>query len=80
MPLGDRIRHHRHKRRLVRSGDSFTSDELERGEVELEEVPPGPAPADEVEPWAWRDKAMPQAVAERARLYQEFVRSLGGDA
>ena len=82
MPLGDRLRHHHHKRRLVRSGDLFTSDELEHDEVELEEVPPSPEqdPDDEVEPWAWGDKVMPPVIAERLRAYQEFVSSREGGA
>lgn len=86
MPLGDRLpwhhRHHHH-RRLVRSGDAFTSDELERGEAELElPEPSGPEPDtdDQVEPWAWGDKPVPEGVAERLRLYREFCEAREGGA
>ena len=53
MPLGDRIRHR--KRRLVRDGDEYTEDELDRGEVELELPERRPEPPVEVqgEPWGW---------------------------
>jgi hypothetical protein len=51
----DRRRARRHERRLVRDGDSYTEDELERGEVELEEVPRRDEPPVDVqgEPWNW---------------------------
>jgi hypothetical protein len=42
--------------RRVRPGDSYNIDELDRGEVELEEVPPNPDPPPEDtrgEPWGW---------------------------
>lgn len=91
MPLGDRLPwRHKHEdeheagreRRLVRSGEVFTSDELAGGEVELELPAPATEPAGDVaaEPWAWRGKKTPPAVAERLRLYQEFVRSREGGA
>jgi hypothetical protein len=37
--------------RLIRPGDRFTSDELARGEVELERPPPRPEPEYPTEPW-----------------------------
>ena len=46
---------HARRRRIIRDGDEYTIDELDRGEVELEEVPPRPEPPVEVqgEPWGW---------------------------
>jgi len=67
----------RHGRRLVRSGDEFTSDELERGEVELEERDQGGEPEDNgYEPWG-RDgsKDETERDRERLRLYSEFIES-----
>jgi len=57
MPIGDRIRrrlHHDGPRR-IRDGDTYTADELDRGEVELEEVTARPEPPVEIqgEPWGW---------------------------
>jgi hypothetical protein len=55
MPLGDRLRRRR-ARRIIRPGDSYTADELDRGDVELEEVEPvrDPPPEDtRGEPWGW---------------------------
>jgi hypothetical protein len=74
MPIGDRIR--RRRRRLVRDGETFTSDELERGDVELEEVQPAPEPppSEQAEPWAWRDKDPPEHVRRRLDAYEEFLR------
>lgn len=48
-PVRDAIR-----KRLVRFGEAFTSDELERGDVELEQVEaaPEPPPEEQGEPWA----------------------------
>lgn len=45
----------RRRRRLVRDGDAFTTDELARGDIELEEVPRRPEPPVEIqgEPWGW---------------------------
>lgn len=82
MPLGDRIRHRRHKRRMVRSGEHFSSDELERDEVELDLPEPAAEPPAEVaaEPWAWRGKVMPDSVASRLHLYQEFLKTREGGA
>lgn len=72
MPLGDRLPWHKHKRRLVRRGELFDSGELERGEVELEEVPPAPEPAEEAsEPWGWQLKDMPEDVRARLAAYRE---------
>lgn len=79
MPLGDRLRH-RPKRRLVRRGEIFNSDELEHGDVELEEVQAASEPAEEPsEPWAWRDKPMPDSVRERLQGYQDFLRQWRAD-
>lgn len=43
------------ERRLVRDGDSYTIDELERGDIELDEVKRRPEPPVEIqgEPWGW---------------------------
>jgi hypothetical protein len=78
MPIGDRIRRHP-RRRLVRSGETFTSDELEAGDVELEAVPAGSAPPEDeqAEPWGWRDKAMPPQMRVRLDAYQIFLRERG---
>ena len=57
MPIGDRLPRWRHRDgpRQVRDGDEYTAGQLERGEVQLEEVPPRPEPPVEVqgEPWGW---------------------------
>lgn len=52
-------------KRLIRMLETFTSDELERGEVELAEVEPAPEPPEEeqAEPWnsdkpSFRDRLM----------------------
>lgn len=59
----------RQHRRLVLWGDSFTSDELERGEVELQEVEPdSQEPEWASEPWGWT-RELPPDVAERLALY-----------
>lgn len=40
------------RRRLIRAGDSYTIDEENRGEIELEQVTPYEEPAEEPsEPW-----------------------------
>jgi hypothetical protein len=60
-------------RHVLRDG-LFDSDELERREVELEEVPPADEPAEEPsEPWAWQGKDMPAPVRDRLRNYREFL-------
>jgi hypothetical protein len=59
------------------SGEEFTSDELERGVVELEERErSGPEPEDGYEPWA-RDGSHVETDRDRDRLraYMEFVES-----
>jgi hypothetical protein len=55
MPIRRRRPEHPEGRRLVRDGDEYTDDELARGEVELEQVPPRPEPPVDVqgEPWGW---------------------------
>lgn len=65
-------------RRIVRNGDEFTSDELERGVVELEEPDPsGPEPeGGGYEPWDMDDsKDRPERDRERLSAYREFVES-----
>ena len=60
-------------RRVLRD-QIFDSGELERGEVELEEVPPADEPTEEPsEPCGWQDKEMPGEVRERLRNYREFL-------
>jgi hypothetical protein len=75
MPLGDRLRRHRHHgRRLVRSGEGFTSDELDAGEIELElpePTEPEPPEDEQAEPWNAADGDT--RFAERLRLYREFL-------
>lgn len=71
----------RHGRRLVRSGEEFTSEELEQGLVELEErEPSGPEPEDGYEPWA-RDGSKDETERDRERLraYREFVEARRGE-
>ncbi len=76
-------RAHRQGRRLVRSGEDFTSEELERGEVELEleEREPNPEPPEDeqAEPWGAREDD--PRFRDRLRLYKEFLlsRTGGGD-
>lgn len=67
----------RHGRRLVRSGDIFTSDELERDEVELDLPEPSDERGEEgYEPWA-RDGSHGETERDRKRLraYREFIES-----
>lgn len=70
-------RRKRRRARLVRFGDTFDSDELEAGTVELEEVDPEDGPEDEgeaAEPWGgWNDKPMPGRVRARLEGYQSFL-------
>ena len=66
-------------RRIVRNGDEFTSDELERGVVELEEPDPsGPEPeGGGYEPWDMDDSAtgrMSETV-NGSSAHREFVES-----
>jgi hypothetical protein len=70
------------RRRLVRYGGQFTSDELRRGEVELELPPPGPEPPaeEQAEPWALpEDSAEPKHRGLRGRLraYRDAHREKG---
>jgi hypothetical protein len=48
-------RRERRRRRIVRDGDTYTLDEEEHGQAELEEVPRRPEPPVDVqgEPWGW---------------------------
>ena len=78
MPIGDRLRRHP-RRRLVRSGETYASDELDRGEITLELPPPTlePPPEDEqAEPWNARDGD--SRFAGRLQAYQDFLREHGG--
>lgn len=71
----------RHGRRLVRTGDSFTSDELEAGTVELELPEPSPEPPEDeaAEPWGAQEDD--PRFRDRLALYRDFLRSRtgGGD-
>lgn len=61
------------ERRRVFFGDTFTSDELRDGLVELVEVEPNPNPPPEdeqVEPWGLRD----DAPIEKHRLFHGRLR------
>jgi len=64
-------------KRLVRSGELFTSEELDRGEVELERVGPLPEPPekDQAEPWGTRLEDDPR-FRDRLRAYREFLEGL----
>jgi len=61
-------------RRLVRSGEVFTSDELDRDEIELELPEPSEEPAEDeqVEPWASGKHHLRRG--HRLRAYEEFLR------
>jgi hypothetical protein len=70
----DRERPEGYPVRRVLRGELFDSDELARGEVALEDIPPADEPAEEAsECWAWRDKDMPEEVRERLRGYRDFL-------
>jgi hypothetical protein len=57
----------RRRRRLIRDGDEYTSEELARGEVELDQPPPRAAPPVRVqgEPWGWPDDKPERPVGWR---------------
>jgi hypothetical protein len=61
-------------RRLVRSGEQFTSDELDRDEIELElpEATEEPDEDDQVEPWGSSKRHLFRG--HRLRAYEEFLR------
>jgi hypothetical protein len=63
------------KRRLVRFGERFDSDELARNEVELEEVPPAPEPPEDeqAEPWGLAEDAPPEKHAKFGHRLREYV-------
>lgn len=69
-------RKERRERRRVRFGDYFTSDELDDGDVDLEEVEPGEQIPEEeqVEPWAEGDKVLLPVLRERLVKYRDFLR------
>ena len=70
----DRHRPEGYSVRRVFRGALFDSDELDRGEVDLETVDPADEPTEEPsEPWAWHDKEAPDGVCERLREYREFL-------
>lgn len=63
--------------RRVRSGELFNSDELDRGEVELEEVRPTPEelpPDEQAEPWNATE--YDPRFGQRLRAYREFLQGL----
>ena len=66
-------------RRLVRSGEEFTSDELDRDEIELERREPTEEPDedDQVEPWASSKRHL--LAGRRLRAYRDFLDGLGYD-
>jgi hypothetical protein len=80
MPPGDRI-----KRRLVEWGQTFDSDELRDGLVELKSVPPNPSPPPEdeqAEPWGLGDDADPpkrERFGHRLRAYRREHKEHDGD-
>jgi hypothetical protein len=76
MPMGDRYRRHRRRRRIL-SGEEFSSDELDRGEVELERVEPTSEdpPRGGSEPWGVDEPDEEQS--RRLRLYREYLQSRG---
>jgi hypothetical protein len=81
MPIGDRIRPRHPGRRLVRSGEPFSSDELERGDIELELPDPAPEqpPDDEqAEPWSWHDKVPGDRMRRVLDTYGQFLESRRG--
>jgi hypothetical protein len=61
-------------RRLVRSGEAFSSDELDRDEIELELPDPTPEipESDQTEPWASGKHHLRRG--HRLRAYEEFLR------
>jgi|SRR5215469_1188964 len=71
-PVRDAVR-----RRLVRFGEEFTSQEVDDGEVELEEVSPDsdPPPEDQqAEPWGYGEaerKRVPRPIRDALRKYRE---------
>jgi hypothetical protein len=80
MPIGDRIRRRHHRdRRIVRSGETFTSEELDAGEVELELPRPSrePPPDQQAEPWG--TARGDDRFAGRDRAYRAFLESWARD-
>lgn len=67
------------ERRHVFSGDQFTSDELDRNEIELQLPEPSPEPAEDeqTEPWGSRKHHLRRS--RRLRAYDDFLDSLGYD-
>jgi hypothetical protein len=77
MPIGDRFK--RTRRRRVRWGEVFTSDELADGEIELEEPQPSPEPPEDeqAEPWGLGEDASEwkhRRAGRRLQDYREFLR------
>jgi hypothetical protein len=78
--MADKIRSVREGARRVRFGDVFNSDELSRGEIELEEIAPNsnpPPDEEQVEPWGLSE----DAPEEKYRLFhgrlREYLRRHG---
>jgi hypothetical protein len=67
----------RRGRRLVRSGDMFTSDELDREEVELERRDTSGDEPEQggTEPWGTDEPT--GEMADRLRAYREFLTERG---
>ena len=62
------------ERRLIRDGDSFTIDEEDRDEIQLEEVMPNEEPPEEIqgEPWGWtKPGPKPRGLREDGRYFDE---------
>lgn len=67
----------RHGRRLVRSGDEFTSDEFDAGTVELEQRGPTPEPLDDEQAEPWNATGDDPRFRDRLRAYKEFLLQIG---
>jgi hypothetical protein len=79
MPLGDRLRRRGDRdRRLVHSGEEFDSDELERGEIELELLEPTPEPLEDEQAEPWNAREGDSRFRDQLRKYKEFLEQRGG--
>lgn len=68
----------RHGRRLVRSGDPFTSEELDEDTIELELPDPTPEPSEDQQAEPWGAAENDPRFAERLRAYKDFLGRTGG--
>jgi hypothetical protein len=62
------------ERRLIREGDSFTIDDEDRGDIELQEVTPNEEPPEDIqgEPWGWtKPGPKPRGWREDGRYFDE---------